>query len=321
MECPELEPIKFGEINADRLAYTAAARYSCHKGYQLVEGDVVRYCTANGTWSGQTPACRPSTSDCGRSCHTHSRIAQGKTVAEGEFPWQAMVCLFGKHICGGTLISDKCVVTAAHCLTIFGGQKPDPSLFSVCVGRMCSQCRRHEKLGDLQCSKVSRIAIHPDYNTTFLGDDIAVVQLNTSVQLKCDSVMPICLPDENRDRDYIRENRPAVVTGWGRKASNKTDFSARCLRKGNVRIVSDTTCGKSHSIPLAGRVMCATDDNGPCQGDSGGPLMVRNLDYQSRWVITGVTSWGKGCGRHDSYGVYTEVLPYKDWISEVCKKL
>lgn len=279
-------------------------------------GDVIRQCKATGLWSGQSPVCRMDTPDCGRSCHTHRRIASGKTVKEGEFPWQAMICLYGRHLCGGTLISDNCVVTAAHCVSLFYGNEPDTSVFGVCVGRICGNCRQTDKQGHPQCHDVSRIAVHPKYNNTILENDIAVMKLNGTVQLRCDRVMPICLPDEHRDRNYVRANRDAVVTGWG-KLTNQSGFT-KCLRKGSVRTVSDSMCKESHSLPVTGRVMCATDFNGPCEGDSGGPLMVRNVEYGRRWVLGGVVSWGKGCGRDDSYGVYTEVLPHVEWILKQC---
>ena len=65
-------------------------------------------------------------------------------------------------------------------------------------------------------------------------------------------------------------------------------------------------------------MMCATDYNGACEGDSGGPLVVQNTEYGDRYVLVGIVSWGKGCGKANRLGVYTNVLGHLIWVKSTC---
>lgn len=113
--------------------------------------------------------------------------------------------------CGGVLVSNDCVVTAAHCFDNFVSSK-----VSVCLGRRCGKCSDLDSDGNSQCLKPSSVRVHPDYDNRSLSHDIAVIKLSYPVLCSCKSVIPICLPDMARDGQYIMDGQDGLVTDWGR---------------------------------------------------------------------------------------------------------
>ena len=73
-----------------------------------------------------------------------------------------------------------------------------------------------------------------------------------------------------------------------------------------------------NTTSLSDSMLCATDYNGVCEGDSGGPLLVQNREFGNRYVLAGIVSWGTGCGKKRTLGVYTRVLSHVDWIKNTC---
>ncbi|XP_062498790.1 vitamin K-dependent protein C-like [Corticium candelabrum] len=254
-------------------------------------------------------------SDCGKSCARKSFVAGGDTTSPGEFPWQAMLCSprLGQH-CGGVLISERCVLTAAHCLKY---QSNNRKTITVCLGKNCGNCSESDSLSNSVCSNSSSIIIHPNFNQTSFDHDIAVLKLARPVNCNCRTIMPVCLPDKARDSSYIRAQQNGIVTGWGRV--NSTVSRSRCLRKGDVRLKSRRLCQIKHQgYQITENMLCATDYNGACEGDSGGPLVVKNRKFRGRYVLAGVVSWGIGCGEKTKFGVYTDVISHLDWIKSSC---
>ena len=234
----------------------------------------------------------------------------------GQFPWQAMLCSpSGRgQYCGGVLVSPDCLVTAAHCVVQRGVRIQN---ITACLGRHCGNCSESDSQGNPQCSKPRTIVVHPQFDEHTLDNDIAVMKLRQPASLHCDSVFPVCLPDQARDGTYIRANKHGLVTGWGKV--NSTVSRSRCLRKGRVRLASPRICRIRHyRYNITSSMMCATDNNGACEGDSGGPLVVKNLQYGGRYVLAGIVSWGIGCGEADKLGVYTSVLNHLKWIKNSC---
>lgn len=97
---------------------------------------------------------------------------------------------------------------------------------------------------------------------------------------------------------------------------------SRTLLQGVVPLLPQEDCEARYGHKFTNRMICAgnlSEDKrvDSCQGDSGGPLMCQRSN--GRWVIVGITSWGYGCGRKDSPGVYTKVSKYVPWIKKVTK--
>jgi hypothetical protein len=267
---------------------------------------------------------------CGLSGRNDPRISsKGETTKPGEFPWQAMLCnRNGSVFCGAVMISKCCILTAAHCVIgADAARQFDTSRsksLTVCLGRRSGDCRtgiyknKKEKEEErIQCFQAHRILVHQEYNANTYEHDIAMILPKTSKCLKCRaaSVRPICLPKAKRDKAYMTPGSTAWVTGWGEIHEKHGITTA--LRKGETVLVGLNKCRNYYSrrkYTVSNDQICASDRAGPRQGDSGGPLMVINDDFDKRFILVGLVSWGQGCGVRDSYGVYVDVLHHIDWI-------
>nr|XP_005888448.1 PREDICTED: transmembrane protease serine 9 [Bos mutus] len=164
---------------------------------------------------------------------------------------------------------------------------------------------------DGQLERVARIHKHPFYNLYTLDYDVALLELVGPVR-RSHLVRPICLPEPApRPPDGAR----CVITGWG--SVREGGSMARQLQKAAVRLLSEQTCRRFYPVQISSRMLCAGFPQGgvdSCSGDAGGPLACR--EPSGRWVLTGVTSWGYGCGRPQFPGVYTRVASVRGWIGQ-----
>ncbi|XP_051675353.1 serine protease 48 isoform X2 [Oryctolagus cuniculus] len=212
---------------------------------------------------------------CGRPVLS-SRIVGGQDAVEGRWPWQVSLQLADAHICGGSLISERWILTAAHCLQ----RTWNTFLYSVWLGST--------KIG--YSSKavkyyVSKIIIHPKYDNRTA--DIALLKLASQVTFTS-LITPICLPTIAKQ---LKIPPSCWVTGWG-KVKESTEMEP---------VITED-------------MLCAGDTRGmkdSCQGDSGGPL---SCDIDGVWIQIGVVNWGLECGS-SLPGVYTNVTYYQKWIN------
>ncbi|KAL0831995.1 hypothetical protein ABMA28_001495 [Loxostege sticticalis] len=233
-----------------------------------------------------------------------SRIVGGVETAVNEFPWVVRLSYFKKFYCGGMLINDRYVLTAAHCVKSFNW-----FMIKVTLGEhdRCNATRQPVT------RFVVEMVIHNFTYTTF-KDDIALLKLNEPVTIT-DTVKPICLP---RDDEQTYEGVKAIATGWG-SVSEQKNHSCR-LMEVEVPVLSNKVCKTTKYLPsmIADTMLCAgyllEGGKDTCQGDSGGPLCAERRDKQ--YELLGVVSWGVGCGRPGYPGVYTRVNQYLDWIRQ-----
>ncbi|XP_031563420.1 uncharacterized protein LOC116298966 isoform X2 [Actinia tenebrosa] len=256
--------------------------------------------------------------ECGRpGFNTRARIIGGRRADRGAHPWQVMLWnkLDKRHFCGGTLITDRWLVTAAHCVH---AKLLFPSNIKIRLGKhVRTRTERNE-----QSMNADMIKIHPNYNAMdrTYDSDIALVRTSKKV-IFTDYIQPICLPTKEQDFQLMRVNTSGVISGWGSRKVFRD--SARRLYEAGVPIVSTSACKASHpAYIITPNMFCAGQKNSSlgdaCQGDSGGPFSVnsplpskRNV---KRHVLLGVISWGDGCGHYGKYGVYTRVTNFVDWI-------
>uniref|UniRef100_A0A8B9EG40 T-plasminogen activator n=1 Tax=Anser cygnoides TaxID=8845 RepID=A0A8B9EG40_ANSCY len=204
-------------------------------------------------------------------------------------------------LCGATLISSCWVVTAAHCF---------------------KRCDYHTGVKDEfeRELPVERIVLHRNYWAGSNDNDIALVRMRGR-EGHClyfnHHVLPVCLPDRREKSDINRQ--ACIISGWG-----DTDYVVykETLLQGVVPLLPQEDCEARYGQKFTNRMICAgnlSEDKrvDSCQGDSGGPLMCQRSN--GRWIILGITSWGYGCGRKDSPGVYTKVSKYVPWIKKVTK--
>ncbi|XP_054980680.1 transmembrane protease serine 9 [Sorex araneus] len=257
-------------------------------------GPTPRPHTPTATTSTQLPGCGVA------PVGALTRIVGGSAAGPGDWPWQASLRLrLREHRCGAVLVADRWLLSAAHCFDVYG----DPKQWAALLGT--------PSLGgaDGQLERVARVFKHPFYNPYTLDYDVALLQLAGPVR-GGRLVRPICLPAP-RAPDGVR----CVITGWG--SLREGGGMARQLQKAAVRVLSEHTCRRFYPVQISSRMLCAGFPQGgvdSCSGDAGGPLACR--EPTGRWVLTGVTSWGYGCGRPHFPGVYTRVAAVRGWIEQ-----
>uniref|UniRef100_A0A3B5LSW0 Peptidase S1 domain-containing protein n=1 Tax=Xiphophorus couchianus TaxID=32473 RepID=A0A3B5LSW0_9TELE len=221
-------------------------------------------------------------------------IIHGEKVQDDSMQYMVSVQTNVGHVCGGFLINEEYVVTAAHC----GGND-----------------LKYVLLGDhnLKSSKIKKVGVNStckprDYVTLQHGKDIMLLQLSEKVLLNND-VKTIPLP---LSKITLRDNEECSVAGWGK--TEYTDYSNE-LRMVNVSIINQQTCREQWDNNLPRNVICAGGfgiNKGFCQGDSGGPLVCNGR-------AVGVVSFNRGFNCHypDIPNVYTDISKYLPWINKV----
>jgi secreted trypsin-like serine protease len=225
------------------------------------------------------------------------KIVGGSTAAIGRWPWAAAIAFKAEdgslhQFCGGSLIAENWVVTAAHC-----------------------DVRSHEKVildrHDLttdegQVFNIKRVIGHCNYDPVRNNSDIALIELEPEPDFQ---QQPLDLIDP--EDTAAQPDDKATVIGWGRVMEGGN--ASAILRQVEIPIVSNETCEQAYPNGITTNMICAgITGKDSCQGDSGGPLMVRGPDQD--WRQAGVVSFGVGCARPNFFGVYTRVSQYLFWI-------
>ncbi|QSQ21112.1 DUF1986 domain-containing protein [Pyxidicoccus parkwayensis] len=230
-----------------------------------------------------------------------SDIIGGNAADVGEYPWQAQLSIPGySHWCGGSLIDNDWVLTAAHCVD------------GISAGSFTVRLGLHQRSAPdsyVQTRGVRRVVRHPNFNG-LLENDVALLELASPVTFT-PRVQPIAL----RATDAA-VGATARVSGWGNTypQSGASDVLMETL----LPVQDTATCNNAGTLPLTVRdsMVCAGFVNGTsggCHGDSGGPLVVESGRFSGGWEQIGVVSWGVG-GTCSSYTVFARVSRFVPWI-------
>ncbi|XP_039431833.1 CLIP domain-containing serine protease B15-like [Culex pipiens pallens] len=261
--------------------------------------------------------------DCGASLG--NRIFGGTPTKLEEHPWAAVLMYDtarGRIIpkCGGSLINERYVLTAAHCIR----NVPDRwklhsvrfSVIDVISEVNCTTIEEEEICR--QEFGVEQITVHPDYDKDSINKqhDIAIVKLAEDVTFG-KYVKPICLPFDELVAEMPIEDEEFTVTGWGQTEKEiLSRFQLHVEINGKSNKLCDKVFGVAN-VTLTENHLCVGGDAGrdSCKGDSGGPLLRL---VATNWYQVGVVSFGaKRCGSEGFPGIYTNVAKYLDWISDV----
>lgn len=263
--------------------------------------------------------------ECGissRSASANLLISNGQETLPGEWPWLVALFVVTNHYefqCAGTILTNKHVLTAGHCLKSFESNETIlPNVLAVALGRF--NLFGFREVGTVN-REVASYTIHPDYVHDTTGDsDLAILNLRRPVEYN-PFIKPICLWSGSSDlHDVVR--RRGYVVGWG-----KDEFGHRYTdhpRMAIMPIVSLETCHWSYPgfVKLtSNRTFCAgmQDGSGPCNGDSGSALVLFD-NTTDRFQLRGVVS--RTVFSHEptcdltKYTVFVDVAKYLSWIQQ-----
>jgi secreted trypsin-like serine protease len=223
----------------------------------------------------------------------------GGTSSFSPYSWMVSIQDETGHFCGGVLIHEHFVLTAAHCL-----EDVQASNLSLVIGELS---RHPTPSANLEA--VDWYIQHSAYNDDSLTRDIAIIKLKDASDKE-----PIKLLNSLKD---INQNDSLIVMGWGLTKEGDFSSSPSELREVTVGFQSDSICKSSYPglendywqySFCAGQLSGGKDS---CSGDSGGPIVIAS---ENGFQLTGLVSWGYGCGEPEYYGVYTEIPSFIDWI-------
>ncbi|XP_075711238.1 acrosin-like [Rhinoderma darwinii] len=240
-----------------------------------------------------------------------SRIVGGKDALPGTWPWLVSIQQpideeTFIHMCGGSILNTRWILTAAHCLKdqanyvyswrlVFGGNQL--STFGP----------------EMQICGISKKIVHENYDSRTECNDIALLSVDRPISYN-KHIQPACLPRKTSDVTLMTD---CYIAGWGVLEEEATEPSD-ILQEARVEMISNKRCNSTAWYNGAVGIynLCAGYDAGgidSCQGDSGGPLMCKEPKAKI-FSVVGLTSWGSGCAQARSPGIYTSTQYFLNWI-------
>lgn len=239
------------------------------------------------------------------------RIIGGVAADPSDYPWAVALLRanvtdpFNAQFCGGSLIADRWVLTAAHCVEDFSSA----SNLEVAVG-----IANLDSISNSDRIVVNNIFVHPNYDAVLQDNDIALLELATASSNATLALANNALTDSI----YADTNSMMTIIGWGATTTPVTSTSfPLLLQEVEIPPYDFSRCRDIYGRTLTSNMICAsgTPAGGldTCQGDSGGPMLYQEA---GTWRLIGITSFGTAtCAQPKIPGGYTRVANYLDWIS------
>ncbi|XP_011879072.1 PREDICTED: venom serine protease 34-like [Vollenhovia emeryi] len=243
--------------------------------------------------------------DCRCGWKKPTKIVGGMETGVNEYPMMAgLVDPFQRDVfCGATIISERHVITAAHCLT-----DRNPNNIGVLVGDHDLSTGADTNASRLYT--VSRFYVHPVYNSVSLENDIAIVMVNSVISFS-EEIEPVCLPFQHQYDSFAGSY--VELLGWGTTQFGGTKSTT--LQKVTLTVITNRDCRREYPNVSYSQLCTYGRGKDACQFDSGGPDLWQNPTTK-REVLVGIISSGFGCG-NDEPGINTRVGTYIDWILAV----
>ncbi|GFR18440.1 clotting factor B [Trichonephila clavata] len=251
-------------------------------------------------------------------------VVGGQDAKEYSWPWMVSIHVSRngtprRYFCGGSLITYRHVLSAAHC---FDAVNRGADKISIKAGShvIASNSDRKTFSTDVFID-VLTVRIHEHYIPKVYYNDIAILTLARSASF-IEHVSPLCLPS-TQDLKELTTRTNVTLTGWGHTSYG--GITSKVLQEVVLQVIPLNRCQISYGDfrtdslhqGITTNMLCAGNPEGEsdaCQGDSGGPLMMEN---SGRWIQVGVVSFGYRCGGEKYPGVYTRVSTYLRWIERV----
>ncbi|XP_052759016.1 proclotting enzyme-like isoform X2 [Galleria mellonella] len=237
------------------------------------------------------------------------RIVGGHNADLNEWPWIVALFNSGRQFCGGSLIDDRHVLSAAHCVA---------HMTSWDVARLTARLGDYNIHSNAETRhierKIKRVVRHRGFDMRTLYNDVAVLTLDQTVPFT-KNIHPVCLPSGGKAYSGLI----ATVIGWG--SLRESGPQPSILQEVSIPIWGNPECRQKYGAAAPGGIvdhmLCAGKASmDSCSGDSGGPLMVNE---GGRWTQVGIVSWGIGCGKGQYPGVYTRITAFLPWIQKNSK--
>jgi len=244
-------------------------------------------------------------------------IVGGVETEVNEYPWQVFISITTKSSssifrCGGSVISNRWIISAAHCFAEGRGVE-DLSSVTVTLGD-------HDITTESESDSLTRdvplnnIYVHPWYrhNNGVQNHDYALIQLDFTIDWATyPNIRPICLPALP-----FSEFNKAIASGWGMTIPEVPSFPDK-LQEVEIRVISNAECNNIYGGVITDVMICAgnqEESKDACSGDSGGPLIA--AEPGQNYELFGISSFGPGCGTVGRPGVYSRVSEVISWIEQ-----
>lgn len=242
------------------------------------------------------------------------KIVGGSFAKKGQYPWQISLKfkmpLFGtlQHSCGGSIIDDQWILTAAHCFI----NSQNVNSYIVRVGTLNHSASEPEA----KEFKVAKILRHAGFQmNNKIQNDIALIKLAGKIDFSSLYVNRLCLPTSTSS--HPTDGKVLRVAGWGDEKNSGGKNLPKQMKQTDLNAITEDGCRTKWGASLwaDGQMMCAQAPNtSPCVGDSGGPLLVAGED--GAFTQVGIVSFGESTCGNGRPPVFTRVAYFLDWIQK-----
>jgi len=235
------------------------------------------------------------------------KIVGGTEAEPHQYPWIVALFIDDAWFCGGSLISENWVLTAAHCVD-------GASYFDILAG--AHNVRASSEPNRVEITSFNGFT-HEDWDDYDLSNDVALIELPSPITFN-DYIKPSCLP---KSGNAVSAGEMVSVIGWGKPSDSASSISPELRQVHDLPVITNRECNDVYGIVGDG-VVCVdtTGGRGSCNGDSGGPLIMKQGSQKGAgdvWTQVGVVSFGASAGCEVGYPAgYSRTEYYLDWIMQ-----